>query len=356
MGFEYRTGHCNNCNADKKLERKKVNHLVHFLITIVLGIFTYGIGSMIWIVVWYLISEKFNSWSCHVCGSKDCEAHIAHLEHLDLKHTHPTDTTHIDEKPKLIEKLKKLVIFIGLFAIAGAFVFFFVPDVDENKQEKQDKESTQSKTDKQSEENSVSVTVDLESSQSKNEKKDVEYNKVGNDICYVYHTEIDLFSISGFLSCKKGKLTINFYDRKSNSIVDRKTIPFDDNKFYLELDNPEKNEIQFSISLLKDQITERLYQIKEQQSKGIPSVKPYDTSKIDQCEIKNWEYTKYFDKYLLIEGTTTCNNEELLIKIYGENNEDLGSELSSIESGKFKVFLKTNSNPTRIQIEHTSKK
>ena len=70
MGMEYSSGFCKNCNADRKLERKTPNHILHFLITIVLGLFTMGIGAVIWIVIWILLSVQIGGWRCSTCGSK----------------------------------------------------------------------------------------------------------------------------------------------------------------------------------------------------------------------------------------------------------------------------------------------
>ena len=74
MAQEYTAGYCNSCKADRKLERRGTNHVLHLLITIVLYFFTlplFGIGALIWIVVWFLSSIKIGGWHCSVCGSTD---------------------------------------------------------------------------------------------------------------------------------------------------------------------------------------------------------------------------------------------------------------------------------------------
>ncbi len=74
MAQEYTAGYCNNCQADRKLERKATNHILHFFITVVLGIYTAGIGAVIWIAVWILSSIKFGGWRCSACGSTNVVA------------------------------------------------------------------------------------------------------------------------------------------------------------------------------------------------------------------------------------------------------------------------------------------
>ena len=359
MNLEYRTGYCNNCKTDHKLERQKPNNLLHFLIAVVLGIFTNGIGSVIWIVIWYLITVKFSVWSCHVCGSRDCK--ISTIEYPIRKKEHSSSANSKFSMPKntqsiSMENLKKPILIIGSFIIVGIVIFLLFPTIDENKK------------DENNEEKNVNVTVEIneKDSEKKEEKSDSEYETVENDICKVKQIKTDLNSVSGLMSCKKGKLTIHFYDRKSNSIVARKTISFDDNKFYTEYETPEQSYIKFSISLLKDQITDRLYQIKEQQNKiieeqkkikeqkghSIQSVEP-NNNEITKCSLENWKYSKYSNEYLLIDGKATCKNGQIILQIYDENNNYLGKESAYIEARTFKVYLKNNSNPTNITIKYT---
>ncbi len=69
MASEKTQKFCQSCNKNVLAERKGTNHLLHFLITVVFGIFTYGIGSIIWIVVWILLTIKIGGWRCTSCGS-----------------------------------------------------------------------------------------------------------------------------------------------------------------------------------------------------------------------------------------------------------------------------------------------
>lgn len=74
MSIEYIGGYCETCKANRKLERKAPNHILHLLLTIILGIFTAGIGAIIWIIVWILVSIRFGGWICSTCGSNNVKA------------------------------------------------------------------------------------------------------------------------------------------------------------------------------------------------------------------------------------------------------------------------------------------
>ena len=68
MGVEFSSRFCKTCDTQRKVERKTPNHILHLLLTIFLGAFTFGIGSIIWIIVWILLSIKIGGWRCSVCG------------------------------------------------------------------------------------------------------------------------------------------------------------------------------------------------------------------------------------------------------------------------------------------------
>lgn len=72
MGIEISSKFCKSCNAQKKVERKTPNHILHLILVFVLGFFTLGIGSVVWILVWLILSLKAaDNWVCSTCGSKD---------------------------------------------------------------------------------------------------------------------------------------------------------------------------------------------------------------------------------------------------------------------------------------------
>lgn len=68
MGVEYASGFCKTCNAQRKIERKTPNHVLHLLIALVLGFFTLGIGAIVWLFVWFASSVRFGGWMCSTCG------------------------------------------------------------------------------------------------------------------------------------------------------------------------------------------------------------------------------------------------------------------------------------------------
>lgn len=81
MATEYIGGYCETCQAQRKFERKSPNHILHLLITVILGAITLGIGAVIWIIVWILLSIQFKGWICSTCGSpKDKEVKINYFK------------------------------------------------------------------------------------------------------------------------------------------------------------------------------------------------------------------------------------------------------------------------------------
>ena len=131
MSLEYRTGFCPDCDADRKLERKKPNHILHFLITVVLGIFTYGIGSIIWMGIWFLIAVKFNSWTCATCGNKNSKPVFNTTEDI------PKNT-----KLALFNTLKKsykLILAIIISVVVIVFLFSLFSDDSSSSTDKKDK-------------------------------------------------------------------------------------------------------------------------------------------------------------------------------------------------------------------------
>ena len=69
MSVEKTQKYCKACEKNVLAERKGTNHILHFLITVVLGIFTMGIGAVIWIIIWILLTIKIGGWKCSQCGS-----------------------------------------------------------------------------------------------------------------------------------------------------------------------------------------------------------------------------------------------------------------------------------------------
>ncbi len=72
MGIEFSSKFCKTCNAQKKVERKTPNHILHLILVFILGFFTWGIGSIVWILVWLGISlNASGKWRCSTCGGND---------------------------------------------------------------------------------------------------------------------------------------------------------------------------------------------------------------------------------------------------------------------------------------------
>ena len=345
MSIEYHTGYCKSCDADRKLERKTPNHILHFLITVVLGIFTYGIGSAVWIVIWFLISTKFTYWRCHVCGSKNKEPVFHHTEHSSNNSEKKVHINEIHTEETILNKLKKSPKLIaGLLVSLIAIIFLFTLDIgsDNNKQD-----------DKKKKENVVKARVDV-NQQDSVKKKDSEEEKVDSKLCFLYNIKTNGDVLSGLVNCKEGKLTIDFYDRETKSVVDTKTVTFKDNKFQIKLDDLENVDFKFQVKLTKKQIAERKKELKEDTSKGISSVNSNDDQNNEKtkCSIKEWNYSKYSKDYLVVEGKTTCRDGEITLEIFDESNNSLGEESDNIEYGVFSLFFQTNSNPSDISIKY----
>jgi len=349
MSIEYHTGYCKSCDADRKLERKTPNHILHFLITVVLGIFTYGIGSAIWIGVWFLISTKFSGWTCHVCGSKNDEPVFHHTEHNSNGTPENTNIHEIRNEESIINKLKKSPkIILGVLVSFVVIIFLFSFDMGGD--------NSSNKESKKKKENVVKARVDVNDQNGINKKDTVKDNKVDSKLCYLYDVKTKGNILSGLVNCKEGKLTIDFYDRESKSVVETKTVTFKDSKFQIKFDNLEKVDFKFEVKLTKKQISKHKEQLKEEQGNSISSVNSDENEEnndVNKCSIKDWKYSKYSKEYLVVDGKTTCTNGKIVLEIYDENNNRLGGESDNIESGVFSIFFKTNSNPTDISLKYT---
>ena len=66
MGYAESTGFCKHCDRKTLLRRKRPNHVLHLLLTI--------ITAGIWLIVWILVSIQIGGWRCSQCGSKTARA------------------------------------------------------------------------------------------------------------------------------------------------------------------------------------------------------------------------------------------------------------------------------------------
>lgn len=55
MAHQESSGFCSFCNTQVLIRRKSANHILHLLVTIVLGVVTipfFCIGGIIWLLIW----------------------------------------------------------------------------------------------------------------------------------------------------------------------------------------------------------------------------------------------------------------------------------------------------------------
>jgi hypothetical protein len=334
VSLEYRTGFCPDCDADRKLERKKPNHILHFLITVVLGIFTYGIGSIIWMGIWFLIAVKFNSWTCATCGNKNSKPVFNTTEDIPKNTELALFNT--------LKKSYKLILAIIISVVVIVFLFSLFSDDSSSSTDKKDKVEEEKKV--------VNATVDVKDTVSK--KKDtLALKSVDTVLCYIYDTVREKDSLSGSVSCKEGELIIKFYDSETNREVVTKTVTFKDYKFSMKIKGLENNDYNSEIKLSEKQIKERIISMKEEKPRSISTVKTNDIE-TEKCIVENWKYSNDSDEYLLLEGTTSCDKGQIILNIYSKNNGSLGKESAYINDGIFKVYLQNSSNPKSLSIDY----
>lgn len=61
MGLEYKSGFCEQCGQQRKVERQQTNHILHLILSV--------ITAGIWVIIWLLTSIKIGGWRCSECGS-----------------------------------------------------------------------------------------------------------------------------------------------------------------------------------------------------------------------------------------------------------------------------------------------
>jgi hypothetical protein len=61
MSMQYKSGFCQACGEQRKVERQKINHILHLLLSII----TFGL----WLIVWLGISVRVGGWRCEKCAS-----------------------------------------------------------------------------------------------------------------------------------------------------------------------------------------------------------------------------------------------------------------------------------------------
>lgn len=62
MSESKRSGYCKRCDEQRVVFRKRANHVLHLLLTVL----TLGL----WVVIWLGVAIQFGGWRCSVCGGK----------------------------------------------------------------------------------------------------------------------------------------------------------------------------------------------------------------------------------------------------------------------------------------------
>jgi ABC-type transport system involved in Fe-S cluster assembly fused permease/ATPase subunit len=72
------------------------------------------------------------------------------------------------------------------------------------------------------------------------------------------------------------------------------------------------------------------------------------------CKIEAWKFQKTSSNYITVDGTTTCNNGKLVLKIYdGDSKDYIGNDTTYINNGTFKSLIRTSVNPNSLEVKFT---
>lgn len=112
--MKYKPAYCKSCEKNVKAEKqvKTPNHILHLLITVFLGIFTAGIGAVVWIVIWILASfpdiyiggEGYTGFSCSECGGKKLTSPKSSPKNVEPKKSNSAEIS--SSTPELSDKDK----------------------------------------------------------------------------------------------------------------------------------------------------------------------------------------------------------------------------------------------------------
>jgi len=69
------------------------------------------------------------------------------------------------------------------------------------------------------------------------------------------------------------------------------------------------------------------------------------------CELSDWEFTQYSDEFIVIDGSTTCNQGQLIIKAYNDEDQHIGNKIAYIDAGTFKTYMSGNA-PDNMKIKY----
>jgi len=72
------------------------------------------------------------------------------------------------------------------------------------------------------------------------------------------------------------------------------------------------------------------------------------------CKIEAWKFHKTSSNYITVDGTTTCDNGKLVLKIYDGNTQNyIGNDTTYIKNGTFKSLIRTSVNPNSLEVKFT---
>ena len=75
-----------------------------------------------------------------------------------------------------------------------------------------------------------------------------------------------------------------------------------------------------------------------------------------ECKIEEWTWSSPLPTVLIIEGVTTCESGELILRLYrGEGGSFFGVERDYIEGHTFKVIRTATQKPKSLAIKYVIK-
>ena len=111
MGVEQSQRFCDHCEEYVLAVRKRPNHILHLLLSIITG--------GIWIIIWILVSVKMGGWRCSKCGSPVYK--LFTTKDIDNKPEQNTKLSHASGG-SYSRALPISFMFIGAFALLMAVV------------------------------------------------------------------------------------------------------------------------------------------------------------------------------------------------------------------------------------------
>jgi len=69
-------------------------------------------------------------------------------------------------------------------------------------------------------------------------------------------------------------------------------------------------------------------------------IKNKNSTKSFECKIEDWKYKQFTEDSIQIDGTTTCSNGRIVIKLYdGNTGNYISNKETYIRSGAFKTYV-----------------